>query len=157
MGQNNTRPRVWPLAHRRYLAAFAGVFLILAGCRDGSPAPRKIRGHDYSIGGVAHARGAQHPQRYCTDCHGDDLVGGTELEPSCYQCHGKTWRDGPADGSWAPADHTVRNEGYLHHPRLLSPRENCSSCHGSQLQGVSSGGLSRPGCELCHERLWERR
>ena len=34
---------------------------------------------------------------------------------------------------------------------------SCASCHGADLQGNVSNGLTYPGCTLCHTRLWEER
>jgi hypothetical protein len=48
-------------------------------------------GHTVNQDGVAHAPGLNDPTQNCTACHGDDLMGGTEGQPSCYSCHGKKW------------------------------------------------------------------
>lgn len=45
--------------------------------------------HTTSRDGVLHAIGTV--TTVCVNCHGSDLRGGYNNEPSCYQCHGKTW------------------------------------------------------------------
>lgn len=78
-------------------ALLAGFVLLLAGiigCSDtddvlsSSDAPED---HTDSRGGALHMPGLQDPVNNCTDCHGDDLRGGQDGEPSCYSCHGQEW------------------------------------------------------------------
>ncbi len=48
-----------------------------------------------------------------------------------------------------PADHTIREEGFLHMPGLKNPMQNCVDCHGEDLRG----GIA-PSCYTCHGREW---
>jgi len=113
---------------------------------------RHIRGHHDLIAGIMHAYPAAKAPRYCKDCHGSQLVGGANAEPSCYKCHGEHWQDIPHDVSLAPADHTVLLGGYRHHPALQTPENACSECHGPNLEGSGRGG--HPSCFLCHDMVW---
>jgi hypothetical protein len=45
--------------------------------------------HTKSRDGILHATGTV--TTVCVNCHGSDLRGGYNNEPSCYKCHGKTW------------------------------------------------------------------
>jgi hypothetical protein len=145
--------------------ALAGVLLALAllglavtsSCSSEDAEPREIRAHTRVIEGVPHAEPAQRAERYCSHCHGVNLMGAQKgLEPSCYTCHGKNWLDDDPDKNWAPADHTLVNgERFYHHPDLMSPAMACNDCHGPSFEGQVTSVLMRPGCELCHERLWE--
>ena len=45
--------------------------------------------HTISRDGNLHASGS--PTTVCINCHGADLHGGYNNEPSCYKCHGKKW------------------------------------------------------------------
>jgi hypothetical protein len=47
--------------------------------------------HNDSQEGVKHARNKRSAPTDCTPCHGADLRGGPNGEPSCYKCHGKEW------------------------------------------------------------------
>ena len=47
--------------------------------------------HTVSQDGVRHLSGLRDPENHCTGCHGTDLRGGENDEPSCYQCHGQEW------------------------------------------------------------------
>ncbi len=143
------------------------IAVIVTQCSRETPAPRSIRAHTVDHGGVMHAFPESEALRYCSGCHGKNLVGGLGLEPSCYSCHGARWRD--ADGSRAPADHDtakildfttysqVRGKAYgisyNHHPLLKTPDDNCTSCHGTDLTG-NREGLTIPSCLLCHEKRW---
>jgi len=66
---------------------------VSAGCGDDdSTAPENApAGHTVVRDGVAHAPGLNDPQQNCVDCHGADLRGGDEGEPSCFSCHGRVW------------------------------------------------------------------
>ena len=66
------------------------LLLVLAACSDpaGSDAPSD---HTLVIDGVAHAPGAASARVACTECHGADLRGGDDGEPSCFRCHGTVW------------------------------------------------------------------
>lgn len=46
--------------------------------------------HNVSIQGVMHAEGYRDATKNCIGCHGTDLTG-TDLAPSCYQCHQQVW------------------------------------------------------------------
>ena len=48
-------------------------------------------GHTVNQDGVAHAPGLSDPTENCTACHGADLRGGDDGQPSCYSCHGQKW------------------------------------------------------------------
>jgi hypothetical protein len=137
------------------LLAF-GLYLF-NGCSTDEAEPRSIRAHALIKQGVPHAEPAMKAERYCVQCHGAGLAGGPKLEPSCYSCHGKNWEGHASDANAAPADHTVDNQGFRHHPSLFSPVGTCEGCHGQQLEGVTASGLTSPGCELCHTKLWEER
>jgi hypothetical protein len=47
--------------------------------------------HTVSEDGVRHLPGLMDPQANCTACHGADLRGGNNGEPSCFSCHGQQW------------------------------------------------------------------
>jgi len=65
---------------------------LMAGCSDGSTAPPDApANHTVNKSGVWHSPGLTAPEGVCTTCHGADLRGGTEGQPSCYSCHGKKW------------------------------------------------------------------
>lgn len=64
----------------------------VGACGDSSTAPDTApQGHSVIKDGVAHMPGLETPTNGCVQCHGDDLMGGTDDEPSCYACHGKKW------------------------------------------------------------------
>ena len=132
----------------------AGVALFVA-CSTENPDVRQIQGHVTNYDGVAHANAAFAGARHCISCHGATLAGGTNGEPSCYACHGKNWLNDEGAASVAPVDHTVDLEGFRHHPNLNSPAGTCDGCHGSDLHGDISSGLTRPGCQVCHGVLWQ--
>ncbi len=50
----------------------------------------------------------------------------------------------------APADHTINEDGIMHKPGLNKPDENCTSCHGENLQGTDKA----PSCHSCHDKKW---
>lgn len=131
------------------------LLLTLGACSREAAEPRAIRAHTAVKMGVPHAEPTGKAERYCATCHGADLRGGPAAEPSCYTCHGKTWPDGDGTQSPAPADHTAINKDYHHMPGLFSPEASCVSCHGASLEGDLTGGLTVPGCNLCHAKLWE--
>jgi mono/diheme cytochrome c family protein len=49
-----------------------------------------------------------------------------------------------------PPDHTVNKGGALHKSGLENPEQNCVVCHGSNLQGGTSG----VSCFKCHGKRW---
>jgi mono/diheme cytochrome c family protein len=51
--------------------------------------------------------------------------------------------------SEAPEGHTVNKDGVFHHTGLESPKQNCVSCHGANLQGDKG-----PSCTSCHGVKW---
>jgi len=75
-------------------AALMALALVLGflGCSDSSTAPADApEGHTVRRGGVAHATGLSNPLANCTTCHGPDLRGGPNGQPSCFSCHGQKW------------------------------------------------------------------
>lgn len=124
------------------------------GCNRSSNTPlREIRAHTLNMEGVAHAIGLKHAERYCKNCHGNQLSGGQDFIPSCYSCHGKNWLDDNPETIHADRDHSANQNNYLHHPDLLTPLSTCTSCHGLQLEGHEI--LGRPSCFLCHDKIWD--
>ena len=53
---------------------------------EGAPAS-----HTVVRGGVAHMDGLYEPSNNCARCHGHQLTGGTNGEPSCFECHDRVW------------------------------------------------------------------
>lgn len=49
-----------------------------------------------------------------------------------------------------PADHTISKSGYLHKDGLNNPQANCTTCHGSDLKGGTTG----VSCFECHGIKW---
>jgi cytochrome c553 len=77
----------------RLVTLFSLAILALGACgdddgNDAGPAPD---GHTVSKDGVLHMSGLNDPLNNCTGCHGADLRGGDEGQPSCYRCHGVKW------------------------------------------------------------------
>ena len=74
--------------------ALGGMLLgaLLVACGDDGPtgvaAPE---GHTVRRDGVPHAPGLNDPVNQCVTCHGNDLRGGDDGEPSCFSCHGQVW------------------------------------------------------------------
>ena len=46
--------------------------------------------HTISKDGHKHKSGLTNPTVNCISCHGSDLRG-SDIAPSCYECHGKKW------------------------------------------------------------------
>lgn len=117
--------------------------------------PKKIRAHDTLIKAVAHANPKLSAERYCSECHGKNLVGGTDGQPSCYQCHGKMWTDDEDayTNSVAPSNHSLLRGRFYHDPAHANAQLVCGSCHGEQLEGAGSQGA--PPCLLCHDNVWD--
>ncbi len=63
----------------------------LAACEEEEVAGPQPAGHTVLQDGVWHRTGLQDPVTNCTSCHGADLMGGPDGQPSCYTCHGKRW------------------------------------------------------------------
>ncbi len=49
-----------------------------------------------------------------------------------------------------PADHSLSKDGYMHKSGLDQPLTNCVSCHGSDLNGGTTG----VSCFECHGTKW---
>ena len=77
----------------------AGVILMtlaavvsLPSCTDNSTSLANApEGHTVLRGGIPHRPGLDDPLQNCTSCHGSNLQGGAEGEPSCTTCHGTKW------------------------------------------------------------------
>lgn len=129
-------------------------FLILQmSCSNETPTSQSISGHSLSLNGVAHSQGLDHAERYCSSCHGQNLVGGDKQEPSCYSCHGENWQSQDPELSFAPNDHTELQGLWYHNPGLNNPEDSCVSCHGSLLLGDRS--RLTPSCLTCHKNIWD--
>jgi hypothetical protein len=68
-----------------------GLLGACGGDDDGNGAGPAPEGHTVSRDGVLHMTGLNDPLSNCTGCHGADLRGGAEGQPSCYRCHGEKW------------------------------------------------------------------
>ena len=69
-----------------------GLVVLAAACSSSSTAPADApEGHTVRKGGAYHAPGLNDPMTSCTNCHGADLTGGAQGQPSCFTCHGKKW------------------------------------------------------------------
>ena len=53
--------------------------------------PMGIEDHTIRRGGAFHRAGLNDPEQNCVQCHGADLQGGDNGEPSCFLCHGAVW------------------------------------------------------------------
>lgn len=70
----------------------AALVVLGAGACGSSTAPENApANHTDFKGGAAHAPGANDATNNCVECHGADLRGGTNGEPSCFTCHGQEW------------------------------------------------------------------
>ena len=126
---------------------------LISACSSEKAKLRNIPGHVADLKGVAHGHGGQRAERYCSQCHGLTLAGGEEGQPPCLKCHGVRWQETGPTELGAPRDtHTLLLGGFLHHTAINSVQGTCTSCHGSDLQGL--GAASPPGCFLCHDQLW---
>ena len=88
MGRRTSR-RVGPI-----LFAVA-IALTPLGCDDDDEGPtgpsNAPASHTVSQDGVRHLPGLNDPEANCVACHGADLRGGANGEPSCFTCHGQKW------------------------------------------------------------------
>ncbi len=80
----------------RILGALALCLALAAvpiGCDDDDPIRPSDSPADHTVNkdGIGHAPGLEDPGVNCTDCHGADLSGGDNNEPSCFACHGQEW------------------------------------------------------------------
>ena len=75
------------------LTVIAMVALSCSGNDSSSPVGNNLPPADHTVpqGGRFHAPGLSNPQENCASCHGQDLRGGANGEPSCLQCHGDVW------------------------------------------------------------------
>lgn len=75
------------------LAVGAALVLGLVACGDDGPTAPGNAPADHTVvkDGRRHAPGLETPLQRCTGCHGADLRGGANGEPSCFNCHGQEW------------------------------------------------------------------
>ena len=67
-------------------------FGLAIACDSDSSAPEDApTGHTVVMDGVPHSPGLNAPAENCSGCHGSDLRGGDNGEPSCFSCHGQKW------------------------------------------------------------------
>lgn len=125
-----------------------GISFLWSACSFEEGPSREVRGHTENFRGVAHGKFADKALRYCTKCHGTQLLGGDNGEFSCFKCHAQKWQ--PSEVRYSPDSHTeLRGGKWFHHPGGLDAKTNCVSCHGANLTG-STG----PSCVLCHDPKW---
>jgi len=103
------------------------------------------RPHNSYLRGIGHAADACRALQECVQCHGSNLRGGLNGEPSCYQCHSDRWNRQDCGTSI----HTENKGGVFHAPNYCRPYQNCTSCHGQDLRGGSDG---EPSCLSCHNQ-----
>jgi hypothetical protein len=115
---------------------------------EGTDGSLKAIPHNLVLGGKSHAAEICDPITYCSACHGANLQGGTNGEPSCTNCHTAYWTD-PNCGQLL---HTVSLGGHLHAPNYCQAWDNCAGCHGEDLRGGTNG---EPSCYTCHNDLWD--
>ncbi len=115
--------------------------------------------HTEMKGYAYHKPGMFLPQTHCAECHSSngnsELKGGISTEGnqtafSCYQCHTDFWSD---------IEHTFLQSGpngeHYHKEGLYEPTENCTECHGENLEGGSYKSTSAPSCSKCHGPTWD--
>lgn len=76
------------------LALSLALAVVPLGCDDDDDPIRPSDSpadHTVNRDGIGHAPGLEDPGVNCTDCHGVDLSGGDNGEPSCFACHGQVW------------------------------------------------------------------
>ena len=93
---------IWRWNLVRGLSRKIGVFGLVAlvavaplGCDEDDEGPtgpsNAPASHTVSQEGVRHLPGLNDPAANCVACHGADLRGGNNGEPSCFTCHGQKW------------------------------------------------------------------
>ena len=135
------------MKYRTTYLIFLGL-LTFFGCSD------KPEDHTRSLGGAFHKTDLTHPDKYCINCHGNDLLG-KNTAPSCFHCHADLWNQVDAEeaSTTPPTDHIINKNGSKHLGNYFDPTIDCKSCHGSDLKGETSKG---PSCFLCHGDVWKR-
>lgn len=73
-----------------FLMIFLLFFVVSCDSEEDYPQYNPPADHTISKDGVMHKSGLSDPLLNCSDCHGDDLTGGTS-QVSCYECHGAEW------------------------------------------------------------------
>lgn len=73
-----------------FLMIFFFCFVVSCDQEEDYPQYNPPADHTISKDGVMHRSGLSEPAQNCTDCHGNDLTGGTS-QVSCYECHGQEW------------------------------------------------------------------
>jgi hypothetical protein len=102
--------------------------------------------HSVALGGKLHRPDYCAPYQNCTSCHGQDLRGGANGEPSCLKCHTQSkWKN------CGTVQHNRREEGVLHAMNNKKPEQDCTPCHGANLRGGPNGESS---CYKCHGKEW---
>jgi len=76
---------------RLMFALCAALTVASIACSDSTAPADAPANHTVNMEGQWHAPGLQSPEGACTTCHGADLRGGMDGQPSCYSCHGKKW------------------------------------------------------------------
>jgi cytochrome c553 len=76
---------------RLVFALSTSLALTALACSDSTAPADAPANHTVNRDGRWHAPGLNQPEGVCTACHGADLRGGTDGQPSCYSCHGKKW------------------------------------------------------------------
>jgi hypothetical protein len=103
-------------------------------------------GHTVTLGGKSHRPNYCTPYQNCTSCHGQDLRGGTNGEPSCLKCHTQNkWKN------CGTVQHNKREDGVLHAMDNEKPERDCTPCHGVNLRG---GLNNESSCYKCHGKKW---
>jgi cytochrome c553 len=59
-------------------------------------------------------------------------------------------KNDPTSDYTPPADHTVSQNGFMHKPGFDTPLTNCTTCHGADL----TGGTTGVSCYECHGKEW---
>ena len=85
IGQNLLVPGIMS-----FLMIFLFFFVVSCDSEEDYPQYNPPPDHTISKDGVMHKSGLSDPALNCSDCHGDDLTGGTS-QVSCYECHGVEW------------------------------------------------------------------